>query len=59
MISPTDTFIMEEFIDKIYPTATLEALNNIRIYMRVLVLSDMCTSNTTKIVSWDILGTPK
>ena len=54
MISPTDTFIMEEFIDKIYPTATLEALNNIRIYMRVLVLSDMCTSNTTKIVSWDM-----
>ena len=45
---------MEQFIDKEYSSKTLEVLNNIRIYMKVVVLSDMNKHNRTNITQWAI-----
>ena len=41
-----DCFLMEKFIDQGYGTHTLEILNDIRVYMRVVVLSDICTQGS-------------
>ena len=42
-------FMMENFIDKRYPETTLTGLNNIRIFMQVVVLSDMTKDGSTKV----------
>ena len=43
---------MEAFIDKGYPAAVLAVLNNVRIHMQVVVLSDMSNLNGTRIANW-------
>ena len=49
-----DVFIMESFIDKGYSKAVLETLNNVRIYMKVIVLSDMSKYNVLIIVIFSL-----
>ena len=43
---------MEAFIDKGYPAAVLEVLNNVRIYMKIIVLSDMIKLSGERISKW-------
>ena len=52
LINDNDAFIMELFIDKGYPAAVLEVLNNIRIYMKVIVPSNLSKHNGTRISDW-------
>ena len=33
--------MIEAFVDKVYSSVVLEVLNNIRVYMKVVVLSDI------------------
>ena len=41
LVHPKDAFIMEKFIDKGYNKSVLEILNDIRVYMKVIVVSDL------------------
>ena len=41
LTQPQDVFIMEAFIDKGYTSSVLEVLNDIRVYMRVMALSEI------------------
>ena len=43
---------MEAFIDKGYPDKVLTVLNDIRVYMKVVLLSDMSKLCGTKIANW-------
>ena len=47
-----DMFIMEAFIDKGYSSTVLTVLNDIHVYMRVLVLSDISINNGKQISNW-------
>ena len=47
-----DVFFIEAFIEKGYPLPVLKVLNNIWIYMKVLVLSDTSKHNGLKISNW-------
>ena len=47
---------MESFIDKGYPLSTLTVLNDVRIFMKVIVLSDMLTERGTKMAHWALRG---
>lgn len=52
LANQSDVFIIEAFIDEGYPTTVLEVLNNIRVYMKVAVLSDTSKHNGIKLVNW-------
>ena len=41
LVHPMDAFIMKKFIDKGYNKSVLEILNDIRVYMQVIVVSDL------------------
>ena len=43
---------MDQFIDKEYPTKTLAVLNNVRIYVRVVVLIDISIQDGTNMAKW-------
>ena len=45
---------MEQFIDKGYPTKTLAVLNNVRIYVRVIVLIDISIQDRINMAKWDL-----
>ena len=47
---------MESFIDQGYSLPTLTVLNDVRIYMKVIVISDMLTERGTKMAQWAISG---
>ena len=47
---------MESFIDKGYTLSTLTVLNDVRIYMKVIVLSDMLTERGNKMAQWALRG---
>ena len=53
LINPLDVFIMEAFIDKGYPISVLKVLNDVRVYMQVMVLSDI-SNNGIKMSQWAI-----
>ena len=53
---PQDAFLMESFIDKGYTLPTLVVLNNVRVYMKVLVLSDMMKQRGNKMAQWALRG---
>ena len=47
---------MESFIDKGYPLPTLIVFNDVRVYMKVMVLSDMLTERGNKMAKWALHG---
>ena len=49
LVNQNDVFIMEAFIDKGYPATILAVLNNVRIFMQVVVLSDRSKLNEKKV----------
>jgi len=51
-----DVFIMEGFIAKGYPTPILAVLNDIRVYMKIVVLSDILTCQGRKMSQWALKG---
>ena len=51
LVHPKDTSIMEEFIGKRYNKSVLEILNDIRVYMKVIVVSDL-SMNGNKMDQW-------
>ena len=48
---PLDLVLMEDFIDRGYNTAVLDVLNDIRVYMRVTVQSEI-SNNGYKMAKW-------
>ena len=56
LVSKSDQFILKAFIEKGYPTYVLKVLNNIRVYMKVVVLSDMGKRNGTRIANWVLIS---
>lgn len=51
-----DIFIMGNFIDKGYPMDVLAVLNDVRVYTKAVVLSDMITKQGTMMSKWAIMG---
>ena len=49
---------MEAFIDKGYPTSLLEVLNNGRVYMKVILLSDISKMDGIKMTQWALRAGP-
>ena len=47
---------MENFIDKGYSTSILTVLNDVRVFMKVVVLSDILTYQGTKMSHWVLRG---
>ena len=50
---------MEAFIDTGYPAAVLAVLNNVRIFMQVVVLSDTSKLNHEKNANWALRSEAK
>ena len=51
-----DVFIIEGFIDNGYPTPIFAVLNDIRVYMKMVVLSDILTYQGNKMSKWALQG---
>ena len=49
-----DKFITEPFINKGYHSSVLAVLNNVRIYMKVVVLSNITVKSGTTMASWEL-----
>ena len=49
-----DQFIMEAFVDKGYTRSVLTVLNNVRVYMKVVVLNNITIQDGTKMIPWAI-----
>ena len=49
---PQDVFIMEKFVDKGYPVDVLIVLNDVRVYMKVIVLSGITSNQGRKMAQW-------
>ena len=49
-----DKFIMESFISKGYTGKILKVLNNVRIYMKVVVLSNITKDDGKPMASWTL-----
>ena len=52
---PMDVFLMEALIDKGYDTFGLEVLNDVRVYMQVIVLSDI-SKERRHMAKWALAG---
>ena len=51
--------ITELFIDTGYSASVTEVLNNIQVYMKVILLRDMSTECGTKMDQWGLQAKPK
>ena len=49
-----DHFIMEAFVNKGYTSSVLTVLNNVRVYMKVVVLNNVTIQDGTKMIPWAI-----
>lgn len=49
---PHDVFIMEKIIDKGYPVDILRVFNDARVYMNVVVFSDILMDHRIKMTKW-------
>ena len=57
--SVNDVFLMDEIVKKISDPILQQRINSVRLYLKVLRLSDIANKEGNKIEQWALYGPPK